>query len=331
MLTAKDISVLMESVGGVVKTYVERAVGPLLARLKSLEEVPPGRDGKDGANGKDGKDGATGPAGPDGAKGIDGAPGRDGVDGKDGSPGPKGEKGDVGERGPPGERGEKGEPGGDGSAGPAGDDGHDGKDGAAGERGPPGERGEKGEPGAPGQPGERGERGEKGEVGQDGRSVTVDDLQPLIEGLYSKWALGWEQRAMEVLQRALDRIEKPKDGVPGKDGKDGRDAFDLEDFEAKLLDDGRTLVLAYVRGSERLERSIVLNHILDRGVWKQSRYLRGDAVSFGGSVFIAQRDTESKPETDDSWRLAVKRGRDGRDGKDGEPVRSASAKARVPG
>lgn len=42
-------------------------------------------------------------------------------------------------------------------------------------------------------------------------------------------------------------------------------------------------------------------------------------VSFGGSVFIAQRDTDGVPEAPESgWRLAVKRGRDGKDGKHGE-------------
>jgi hypothetical protein len=39
-------------------------------------------------------------------------------------------------------------------------------------------------------------------------------------------------------------------------------------------------------------------------------------VSFGGSAFIAQRDTTDKPESSDAWRLAVKRGRDGKPGKD---------------
>jgi hypothetical protein len=39
----------------------------------------------------------------------------------------------------------------------------------------------------------------------------------------------------------------------------------------------------------------------------------GDAVSHGGSLFIAQGDTNAKPGKSDDWRLAVKRGADGRD------------------
>ena len=40
-------------------------------------------------------------------------------------------------------------------------------------------------------------------------------------------------------------------------------------------------------------------------------YERGDAVTYGGSLWIAQRDTNEYPRGEDSgWRLAVKRGRD---------------------
>lgn len=57
--------------------------------------------------------------------------------------------------------------------------------------------------------------------------------------------------------------------------------------------------------------------LVDRGVYKAGEtYQRGDAVSWGGSLFIAQTATTAQPETAD-WRLAVKRGRDGREGKQG--------------
>jgi hypothetical protein len=49
------------------------------------------------------------------------------------------------------------------------------------------------------------------------------------------------------------------------------------------------------------------------GVWQPGLHKRGDAVTWNGSLFIAQRDTEAKPETSDAWRMAVKRGRDGKD------------------
>lgn len=150
-----------------------------------------------------------------------------------------------------------------------------------------------------------------GKDGSDGKSVTLADVTDFMETSIAKWALEFERRASDLIQRCIDRIEKPKDGVHGKDG---RDAFDLEDVQLSLADDERTLVLAFVRGDVCVERSVVLTHPIYRGVWRDGQFSKGDSVTFGGSTWIATRATASKPELDDSWRLAVKRGRDGKDG-----------------
>lgn len=160
--------------------------------------------------------------------------------------------------------------------------------------------------------------GKDGRDGIDGKSVTLDDVRPMLEMELAKWQLDFERRAQDVLQRAIDRMPAPKDGRDGKDGANGRDAFQLEDIELSVADDDRTLTLAFVREGARVERSIRLNHPIYRGIWKEGAFKKGDSVTFGGSLFIAKRDTDSKPETDDSWQLAVKRGRDGRDGQKGE-------------
>ena len=98
-----------------------------------------------------------------------------------------------------------------------------------------------------------------------------------------------------------------KDGQPGADGKDG---LNLEDFSAKLIDD-RNLVLALSRGDLKKEFILKLPVILDRGVYTEKDYEKGDAVTFGGSLWIAQKDTPSgKPGESKDWRLAVKKGRD---------------------
>jgi hypothetical protein len=56
----------------------------------------------------------------------------------------------------------------------------------------------------------------------------------------------------------------------------------------------------------------VLPVIIDRGVHStDEKYARGDAVSSGGSLWIAQKnEPDHKPGEGDGWRLAVKRGRD---------------------
>ena len=115
-----------------------------------------------------------------------------------------------------------------------------------------------------------------------------------------------------LIKSEVAKIPAPKDGVDGKDG------FDFEDMTETLDDDGRTLVRRYERGERVKEFRHTLAVPLDRGVWKEGKYVKGDSVTLNGSWFIAQCDTEARPEVSKDWRLAVKRGQNGKDGKPGE-------------
>lgn len=103
--------------------------------------------------------------------------------------------------------------------------------------------------------------------------------------------------------------------VHGEDGKNG-ETFTLDDFDIVPDPDGRTFKFCFTRGDEMHSFEFAFPVVLDRGVWKEGTYQHGDAVSWGGSLWIAQRDTDAKPDVADSgWRLAVKKGRDGKDAK----------------
>jgi integrin beta 3 len=206
------------------------------------------------------------------------------------------EKGEAGERGPQGDRGADGADGKDGAQGPAGERGEKGEAGERGADGAPGRDGVDGKDGAPGPAGERGEKGEPGERGPQG--------------------------------------ERGEKGDPGRDGRDASDISVVREIVADQVakglaaaigtmslsspDDGRTLVAEFRIGETIVKGEVVTAALLDQGVWRERAYLKGDGVSWGGSFFIAQRDTSAKPETSPDWRLAVKRGRDGKDGKPGE-------------
>ena len=207
--------------------------------------------------------------------GKDGAPGRDGVDGKDGLAGTHGEDGAPGLKGV------------DGRDGAPGRDGVDGKDGA---------------------PGRDGVDGKDGAPGADGKSVTIEDVKAFMESELSKWALDFERRGHDTLQRCVDRIAKPLDG------KDGVDGVGFDDLTVEQ-DGARTFKLRFVRGERVKEFTFSLPVVLDCGVYVAAKqYTAGDAVSFGGSLWIAQKDSPGKPgDVDSGWRLAVKKGRDGRD------------------
>lgn len=163
---------------------------------------------------------------------------------------------------------------------------------ARGEKGEPGRDGTDGAPGAPGQPGMDGRDG----VGladalqdSDGRLVLV-----LSDGT---------TKALGVVRGA--------DGAPGLPGRDG---LGFEDLSVEF-DGERTATLVFMRGEERKAFPLTLPTLLDRGVYQPGRsYAKGDGVTWGGSFWIAQEATDSKPgEGGSGWRLAVKKGRDGRD------------------
>lgn len=143
---------------------------------------------------------------------------------------------------------------------------------------------------------------------KDGASVTVDDLLPAVKLAMGEWALDFERRAQDVLERAIARIPVPKAGEDGKDG------FSLENFDAALCDDGRSVLLTFTQGDRKLERVLPFPVVIDRGFWRDGMEVaKGDGVTFGGSYWIAQTDTATKPDIGNAdWRLAVKKGRDGK-------------------
>jgi len=296
---------------------------------RAVAALPPAAAGRDGKDGRDGRDGASVEPEtvralvrevvaemPPAPAGKDGAPGKDGRDGKDGAPGPRGEAGPAGKDGAPGAAGKDGTPG---TPGPAG------KDGAHGERGEQGLPGKDGAPGRDGKDGAPGERGEPGPAGKDAdpehvrtcvERAVADAMPGLIEKAVAARleavASEWQAKAALLVPPGRDGLPgRPgtpgEDGRDGRDGQDGRDGWTPEDLDIALKD-GRTLVIAMGSGAHRVERTVELEGLpLYRGVVKsgQTGFRRGDAYTWGGSLYICKADSDSPPPGGD-WQLAVK-------------------------
>ncbi len=159
-----------------------------------------------------------------------------------------------------------------------------------------------------------GEPGPQGIQGVEGKSFTADEAKIILKELHesesARWALDFERRANDLIQRTIDRIEKPKDG------RDGMDGLGFEDFRVEH-DGRRTATLIFKKGGQRKEFTLNIPAIIDIGFWKEGVVAEaGDGVTHGGSFWIAQKDTESKPEQGNpDWRLAVRKGRDTRQAK----------------
>lgn len=158
--------------------------------------------------------------------------------------------------------------------------------------------------------GKDGESGKDGIDGKDGQSVSEDSISASFERRFSDLQLSWERQARETFEKAVDKMPIPKDG------KDGADALPLEEIE--IIQDGRNVTLKL----GKVERTIKLDTILYRGVWKEGDFEKGDAVTYGGSLWIAQKDAPTtSPSQNDEWKLAVKKGRDGKDLRDNASTR----------
>lgn len=270
---------------GVVKEYVRDTIAPILVRLDAIEKRQPEK----GERGPQGEPGEKGERGERGEKGDPGDRGPEGPPGKDGAPGAVGEKGDKGESGADGSSGERG------------------PQGEAGQRGERGEKGEKGDPGDPGPAGDPGRDGANGKDGADGvglAGAVIDRSGGLILTLTD----GTTRELGLVVGRDGQK------GDPGQDGKDGADGLGFDDLE--VVHDGlRTFTFRFAKGEKVKEFPFTLPVVLDCGVFKAGEtYAAGDGVTWGGSFWIAQKDTTDKPGEGDGWRLSVKKGRDGKDG-----------------
>jgi integrin beta 3 len=137
------------------------------------------------------------------------------------------------------------------------------------------------------------------------------------------------ERTLKPIEIKLAVIEdrKPLKGDPGKDalpGEPGKDGLGFDDLTVEH-DGERTVILRFARGDLVKEFPVVFPVPIYRDVYRPEKaYVRGDVVTFGGSMWHCNAATEEKPgDGSTAWTLAAKRGRDGRDG----AVREGKAKA----
>lgn len=253
-----DLDVLVGELGDATRAYIDQRLDTLRKEVTAVVDAVADRLGRQIADGLvqvKTLEGPPGPPGPAGRDGTDGAPGPQGPPGQ-----PSGVDADmiatlvrktldgydlrvkeavglaVGAIEP-----RPGAPGRDGKDGAPGRDGTDGKDGRDGVDGAPGRDGLNGADGAPGPPGER---------GADGRSVTVDDVRPMIldevgravaaipRPVDGKSVTVEDVRPMlvelvdQTMTKAVAALPQPRDGrdglpgVPGPPGEKGLDGKD---------------------------------------------------------------------------------------------------------
>lgn len=335
------------------RAFVARAEAALAARIDDLDtrlkSIPAGPQGPQGVpgesiRGEKGEPGDRGESvkGDKGDTGERGAPGESikgdsgpaGKDGKDGADGKDGKDADaeaifnqlraemvkeVAELPPP-------------------KDGADGKDGLPGECGAAGARGEVG-------PAGESIRGDAGPAGKDGASIHPDTVMLMVRDAVEKAVAtipsakdgqpGRDAAEMVLLPSIDESRSYPAGTWASHDGGLIRAARLTDPVTIGLTNAGWNVMvegisaIVVTQGDDPREISVAamltsgtkavsqfkMPVVLDKGVWREGAYEKGDGVSWDGSFWIAQKQTAEKPGTSDAWRLSTKRGRDGKDGK----------------
>jgi hypothetical protein len=163
-----------------------------------------------------------------------------------------------------------------------------------------------------------------GRDGKDGASVHQDTIRVMVEDAVDAG-----------LTKAVSAIPRPQDGksvdpvdvkrlvgsevaqqfealLPYLRGEPGPSGFSPDDLELELSDDS-VLTVRLKTDTRIIERSVALPILRNGGLYVKGRaYRKGAVVTYGGSSFVAERDTtapigEDPPSPD--WRLFVQRGR----------------------
>jgi hypothetical protein len=261
------------------RDFVSRALQPLETRLSALEARQPER-GEKGADGNDGQSGCNG------ADGKDGAPGRDGVDGKDGRDGVDGKSVTLDEV-----RAYL-------------DEFHSSWELGFERRGQ--ELLQRAIANIPAGP--AGTDGRDGEPGRDAAQIdvlpSIDPTRRYQRGTYATHA-GGLVRAF----RATDPLNQNLDACGWQVVVNGIDAIDVEQTGERSFAVSMKMTRG-VSSSQFTQPLMIYRDVFREGV----DYVKGDCVTFGGSLWHAQNDHPvGKPGASPDWRLAVKKGRDGSD------------------
>lgn len=126
----------------------------------------------------------------------------------------------------------------------------------------------------------------------------------------------------------LPGVQGPKgnDGTNGRDGINGKDGMDGLGFDDLLVEhDGeRGFTFKFVQGDRvKTFGAFTIPCVIYRGIYVAGKsYTTGDCVTWGGSTWIAESDTNAKPgdpgQSSRAWRLSVKKGSDGKQGEPGK-------------
>ena len=152
--------------------------------------------------------------------------------------------------------------------------------------------------------------------GKDGTSVTLDDLKPLIEQAVK--ALPPAAPGVGVAGAMIDRDDCLLLTLTNGEVKNlgrvvGKDGASFEEFDMAFDAEAGEVVVKARSGDVSKEVRAPIKGITLGGYWRDGTKAKSqEAWSHGGCLWVARKDTASKPDpTSEDWLLAARKGRDG--------------------
>lgn len=164
---------------------------------------------------------------------------------------------------------------------------------------------------------------------EDGKSVTVDDVAPLIRSEIEKAvaAIPTPKDGLGVAGAMIDRDGALQITLTNGDvknlgpvvGKDGNDGLSLDGFELEYLPESHEIVVKATAAGRAKELRYPAGGIRPAGYWREgTKAVAGEAWVHDGSLWIAIKSTPTKPAPGvDDWIIAARKGRDGERGQKG--------------
>ena len=158
---------------------------------------------------------------------------------------------------------------------------------------------------------------------KDGRDAADLEILPSIDETKRYRRGTWASHGGGLLRAA-----RQTDPLEGSTVIDAGWVVVVDGISALVITQGEDLrtveVASMLTSGTKVVSSFALPMVLDRGIYRaETRYAKGDGVTWGGSFWIAQADEPTdKPGISAQWRLAVKQGERGKSARDdSEPKR----------
>jgi len=154
--------------------------------------------------------------------------------------------------------------------------------------------------------------------GKDGRDAPQIDILPAIDTLKN-----YPRGTFARFQGGLIRAYRDSSPMTDTIEKAGWEVIveGLSDLEMTQPDERTLLVRAVMTSGKAIEYSASYPLMLYREIYQpKKQYQRGDVVTWSGSSWHCQKDTQSQPGIDSDWKLMVREGRAARPQQEKKPI-----------